>query len=897
MGWLGRLTGGLNALVRKRRVERELDEELRGYLDAAIEEKTRRGLPRAEALRAARAEMGSLDAVKDYTRDVGWEAWVEGVWRDGRYAVRTLRRSPGFTAVAVLTLSLGIGATTAIFSLLDTVIFKSLPVRNPEELVLVGGSQYPVFQAFRRHTDLFVDLCATSGVTPLDVEVQSGVKERTAVSLVSGSYFSTLGVQAAIGRALTVDQDGTPGAHPVAVASDRYWQRRFGGDPGILDRVVRISGTPISIIGVAPPGFFGEEVGVAPDLWVPLTMWGDVVPGRNLLQSPGTGWLRIIGRVPRGAPISGVQPTLTETFRQVLAEIFGPNMPQDVRRDTANANIRIEPAGRGLSSLRAQFMRPLQLMMGAVAVVLLIACANIANLLLARATARRREIDVRLALGMSRGRLFRQLLTESFVLAALGTGAGIGVAWLGREALLRLISADGSRLPVAVETDARLLLFVALMASVTTVLVGLAPAWHSARVSRVSSLGARRDGGGQPTGKLNSLMVVAQVALSLVLLTGAGLFLRTLANLRAIDLGFAPERLVVIDVHPQAAGYSGERAIALGRSLLERFRAVPGVSAVSLSEHGVLTGTTNGTNRLHPPGLAAGPDGFPQTRWDVVGPRYFSTMGTRLISGRDFSEEDRVGSPQVVAINEQMQRLFFPGVDPIGRQLVWGLGSESKPLEIVAVAADVKQSGPREGPQPRFYVPYLQMPQLRPAWALASTRFLVRTVASPGALAAVLRQQVAAQDPRLSVASLDIGPELVSRTLVRERMIAILLVGFGVLAVCLACVGVYGLIAYHVAQRTSEIGIRMALGARGTDVLRATLRRAALWTSTGVVLGVPLAMSASRLAQSLLFGLTGADTSALIGAAGLMIALGLVAAYIPARRASRVDPLVALRAD
>jgi predicted permease len=487
-------------------------------------------------------------------------------------------------------------------------------------------------------------------------------------------------------------------------------------------------------------------------------------------------------------------------------------------------------------------------------------------------------------------------LTESLVLAGLGGTVGIAFAWLGREALLRMISTDGSRLPVAVTTDARLLAFVAVTSSAAAILFGLAPAWQSARPAVVTSLSARGVAGGRSQ-RLSSLLVVAQVAVSLVLLMGAGLFLRTIANLRDVDLGFSPQHLLVFDVNPQEAGYRGERAIALTRRLFDRITALPGVLSASVSEHGVLMGSHNGTNLMRPMGLIAGPQGFPQIRWDVIGPRYFSTIGTPLVSGRNFSERDDVRSPLVVAINEEMARLFFAEENPIGRQLVWGTGSGQKAFEIVAVTRDVKEGGPRDGPHPRFYLPYFQLPVARPAWMLASTRFLVSTAANPAALAPVLRQLIPSEDPRLSIANLDIGPELVSRALVQERMVATLLVAFGVLAAGLACLGLYGLVAYNVAQRTSEIGIRMALGARRADVLRMTLRRGLVWIGVGLAAGIPLALFASRVAQGLLFGLSATDPGSLIGAAAVMSGMGLLAAYIPARRASRVDPLIALRGD
>jgi predicted permease len=408
---------------------------------------------------------------------------------------------------------------------------------------------------------------------------------------------------------------------------------------------------------------------------------------------------------------------------------------------------------------------------------------------------------------------------------------------------------------------------------------------------------ARREAGGAPGHRVSSILVVAQIAISLVLLMGAGLFLRTLANLRDVDLGFVSERLVVLDVNPQAAGYSGDRALALARRLLDGIGAVPGVSAVSLSEDALLMGRDSTTNLMRSRSFVAGPEGFPHTHWDVVGPRYFSTIGAPIVSGRDFSERDDAGSPLVIAINQEMARLFFGDADPIGQALVWGEGAEAKDFEIIAVTRDVKQSGPRDEPQPRFYLPYFQLPVSRSNWMMASTRFLVRTAADPAALAPTLRQLIPSVDPRLSVGSVDIGPELVTRTLVQERLIAALLVAFGALAIGLACLGLYGLIAYYAVQRTSEIGIRMALGAQPRDVVWVMLRRALVWIAAGIAVGIPLALSASGVAQRLLFGLNASDPGVLIAAAIVMAAMGVIAGYLPARRAARVDPLVALRCD
>jgi len=812
---------------------------------------------------------------------------------DLRHAFRTLLKNPGFTIVAVVTLALGIGATTAIFSLFDAVLLKSLPVKNPDELFIANAGHYGLYQALRKETDLFSDVTASGAIEELDTTIGRGAPDKTRVSLVSASYFSTLGVPAAMGRTFGAGDERPAGEPAIAVVSHAYWQQRLARDPAVVGRVMRVRSVPIEIVGVAPAGFFGEEVGASPDLWVPLTMWASIVPGRDLLNSPGTSWLRIIGRLKPGVSVAQAEARLTITFRRVLEGIFRPSTSSDIRRGIDESTLRLTPAGQGVSRLRGRFARPLELLLAAVILVLLISCANVANLLLARAASRRRGIDLRLALGMSRLRLVRQLMTESLVLSSMGAVLGLAFAWLGREALLRLVSADGSRAPVAVGTDVRLIAFVAVVAIATALLFGSVPAWRSLRTSLVTSLTARRGSGSRANHVVSPLLVVAQVAVSLVLLMGAGLFLRTLTNLRNVDLGFVPERLIVLNVNPQAAGYKGENALAISQRVLERLKTIPGVAAASYSENGVLFGRDSSTDLMRPEGFPAAPS-YPRARWDVVGPMYFSTMGIPLITGRDFTDRDSVSSLQVVAINETMARRFFPGANPVGRRLVWG---DDKPtdFEIIAVARDVKQGSPRDEPQLRFYLPYLQLPVTRPSWILASVQFLARTAADPAAMLPVLQRAVSLENARLTVNGAYVAPEMVERALVQERMIAKLSIAFGMLAVGLACIGLYGLIGYQVVQRTSEIGIRMALGAERADVLWATLRRALGWTAAGVVLGVPLALTASLAAESLLFGLTPMDVTSLSAAAAIMLMLGGLAAYIPARRAARVDPLVALR--
>jgi predicted permease len=450
------------------------------------------------------------------------------------------------------------------------------------------------------------------------------------------------------------------------------------------------------------------------------------------------------------------------------------------------------------------------------------------------------------------------------------------------------------RVPVPAQTDLRLLVFAAAVSMGTAIVFGSVPAWQSVRASLGTSLARRNTMIDRRAHLISPALVVAQVAVSLVLLMGAGLFLRTLTNLREVDLGFVPERLVVLDVNPRAAGYSIEQSAAVSHRILERLRALPGVTSASFSENGVMFGRDSSTNLIRPEGFAPAADGFPRAQWDVVGSGYFSTMGIALAAGRDFGDRDDESSPSVAAINEAMARQFFAGTNPIGRRLLWG-GDNQVGLEVIAVVRDVKHGSPRDVSHLRFYLPYRQLSKTRPSWDLASVQFFVRIRDDSDATRRLLATSVTAEDPRLSIESMRNGPELVERSLVQERMIATLSIAFSLLGVGLACIGLYGLIAYHVAQRTSEIGVRMALGASPAGVLWATIRRALVWTAGGILLGIPIALGASRLAESLLYGLSPRDTTTLAGAAILLIAFGLAAAYIPARRAANIDPLTALR--
>jgi predicted permease len=891
--WRYTLPLRLRSLFRRGVVDRELDEELQFHIEQQIEANVARGMTPDAARIAALRAMGGLEQRKEECRDTRRVRVIEDFLMDVRYALRTMRRAPAFSAVAVLSLALGFGANTAIFSLLDAVLLKSLPVHDPQRLfVFQSPGTYPVSQVFRQQRSL-VHVFASSGALALDVEAGAAPPERTAVALVSGSYFDVLGVRPLAGRTLTENDDRVPGAHPVAVASFAYWRRRFGGDPGLVGTSLWINGQPITILGVMPAGFFGERVGAAPDLWLPLSMWGEVVPGRNLLRSPGTSWLSLMGRLQPGVSRVQAETALTPLMRQALTDAFGPKIADDDRQDIARATVRLVPVNQASTRVRAEFSRPLQILMAVVALVLAIACANVANLLLARAVTRRREIAVRLAMGMRRGRLIRQLLAESLLLSGLAGLAGLVFAWWAREGLLALASADGSRLPVEAAFDARVLVFTGALAIGTGVLFGLAPARQSTHTDVATSLGNMRQTGGDGSRKdaLSAWLVAGQVALALVLVFGAALFLRTLGNLRHVNLGFAPERLVILDMAAKPAAYRDVEYATVCRRLLQQMATLGGVASVTMSENGALAGRDSGTNRMRPEDFVPGAEGIPQARYDMVGPEYFGTMGISRLAGRDIDAGDEASAPRVVAINEHMARRFYGTRNPVGSRMLWGIGDSQRAYEVIAVVRNVKHRGLRDEDELRFYVPYFQHPERQ----LAGARFIVRTTAAPEALVDRLRQTIRAEDKRLSIGSVDVATDLVDRTLVRERMIATLSLAFGALALVLACVGLYGLIAYRVARRTREIGVRMAFGAARRSVLAMVVRQDLALVLAGILAGVPLALAASRLARSMLFGVSAADAATLAGSIAAIALAGLLAGLVPAWRATRIDPATALR--
>jgi predicted permease len=885
-----RLTAGLRGMFHKTHIEREMDEELRGYLDTAADQKVLAGLSREEATRAARVEMGSAEAVKDRIRDVGWESLVESFLQDLRYAGRMLCSSPGFAAVAVLTLALGIGANTAIFTLVDAVLLTALPVENPQQLVLLdvmtarGEKQnlsYPLFERIRDEVDAFSGVfAALDGVIRMDVAGpgSGGRSEEARVQLVSGEYFPVLGVRALMGRTLAPD-DNRPGGEPgVAVLSYGFWKRRFAGDSAVVGASLVIKRQPVTIVGVTPEGFFGESVGRAPDIWVPLVMQPRFDRGMSLLERPNVGWLRVVGRLRPGTTESTADAALALPVTRIQSETT------DFSKYARRITLRTSDGSRGLPDFRERFSLPLRILAGIVAIVLLIACANVANLLLARATARQREMGVRLAIGAGRRRLVRQLFTESLLLAALGSVLGLLVAWWGSRVLLVLASSDATPIPIDVAPNAHVLAFTSTLSLVTVVIFGLAPALTVSRVDVGTAL--KLNAGTQTRARLSRTLLIIQVALSLVLLTGAALFGQTLRNLRMRDLGFAADALVEVRIAPQASGYKADQFPDLSLRLVDRLESAPGVESAAFTHAGFGSGIST-TCCVAVAGYTHAPGEDRQIRTLGVGPGYFQTMRLPLLRGRDFTAQDGQADPNkisVAVVNEAFVRRYVEERDPLGARLGWGNPPNVKyAIEIVGVVRDAVYEDLREEIKPLIYYPF--------SWG---DTFIVRAAGPPDAVMATLRREVQAVDGTLEYSMRTVADAL-DRAVVREKLLSRLSTFFGVLATVLAGVGLYGLMAYAVVRRTREIGIRMALGAARGVLLRAELRSAIRLVAVGIAMGVPIALAVGRLIRSQLFGISGADPITFAVATAVLALVAGVAAYLPARRASRVDPMIALR--
>jgi len=1018
------------SLFRRRQLEARLDEELDFHLEMEAREHEARGMSPQAARRAARlafAPGGSLEPLKEEVRARRGVPALETLGQDLRYAVRMMRKSPGFTAVALLSLAFGVGTNCAIFSVVDALLLKPLPVAAAERLVFLEQNwrrgpmplfSYPAWRLLQQSTPVcsgvlamtadFVavvrplaapvplgppaaaPLAPAPAVGPLAIATPAGAAsaasgagealETANVQLVSGNFFSTLGAGMAVGHAFTAADDAVPGGQPLAVISYGYWQRRFGRDPHAVGRALLVNGVPVTVVGVARRGFQGAIADAAPDVFLPVTLSevvkhqggmesdGPEIPGRPIFEQVNDHWLVLLARRQPGVGVERASAMLNLLFQRDkaarLATRSGAGADDD-RRELMAESVLLKPAARGLSHSRGEFTQPLLVLTAVAGLVLLISCANVANLLLARADRRQKEMALRLGIGASRGRLLRQLLTESLLLAGLGGALGVACAGWGSRLLLGLASRSAEPIPLDVGLDWRMLVFALGVALATGIGFGLAPALQATRVDLAASLkegagaiggvagtrggaggaggtgGNRRLGWGRGPrgGRFGRMLVAAQIGLSLVLLIGAGLFLGSLRNLMEVDTGVVSHSLVLMHINPHLLGYDDARLTALYPRLVERLEAVPGVRSASLSNLRLLSGSSWDENVVLP-GYVARPDEDTDAQLRVVTPRYFETLGLPLIAGRAFGPADRQGAPKVAIVSEAMVRRFWPrgaraGADAaapaaanaaaaskrasspemasvLGQRFGFGPPANSRDYEIVGVVRDVRSIRLGDAPMPTAYLPVAQRPGAKIADVEVRLAGNQRGVPRPATgeaaagaagaegplqlgVAAALRRAIAEVEPNLPVFSVMTMSEQVERSLARERAVARLTGFFGVLALLLAAMGLYGVMSYSVARRTNEIGLRMALGAPRGQVVGLVMRDIVRLVAAGVAAGLIAAAATTRLAASLLFGLSAHDPATVAAATLAMVAVALAAGFLPARRAAETDPMVALR--
>ena len=898
-GWSQRFAG----LFRKPRRDAEFAAELESHLQLHIEDNLRAGMTPEAARRDAIMKLGGVEQTKEKYRDHRGLAFLEALLQDLGYALRTFRRNPGFTSVVALTLALGIGANTAIFSLMNAVLLQSLPVRNPGELVVVQYSDpqsgrenedfsYPMYQALRNKNSVLAGTVCRSGVS-FNATYASQSEQATG-EMVSGNYFEVLGVRPWIGRLFTQEDDRVPGAHPVAVLSYGYWQTRFGGDASIIGKEILLDAKPMTVIGVTASDFFGTQIAYNPQIRVPMMMATVFKPiPANRLQSPRHRWLTIMARRKEGVTVSQAQASLDVLYHQVLEEELdglGSKVTAHDKERVLSTRIVLQSGRQGFAHLQAEMGRPIILLFGVAAIVLLVACANIANLLLARTAKRKKEVAVRLAIGAGPRRLIRQWLTESVLLALLGGAAGMLFAvWLN-AALIRFLPAS-LRVDLKAPMDTSVLAFSLLTSIATGLLFGLAPAMQISRSSvtaamhdRVSLVSSERR-----TISLRSALVFAQVALSLPLLIGAGLFLHSLQNLRGINLGFVKENVFLANLNPSLNGYTTDHIRALYGDLLARVRSLADVRAASLTTSSPISGSWDQLG-VRVEGYQPGQDENMSPNAAVVSPGYFATMEIPFVAGRDFTEQDNASRTKVVIVNQTFARYFFGSSNPIGKHM----STNDEPgapldMEIVGLVEDAKYVRLNEKPRRHFYAPLAQEPRL------FDMTLQVRTTGDSRRIADLVRDQVRELDPNLPIYATTTLQVQIDDSLTGERLTTWLSSAFGILATLLAALGLSGVVAFSVARRTQEIGIRVALGARRNDILRLILTQTAPPVVLGLAVGLATAFALSRLLSGMLYEVRPSDPLTYAMASLLLGGVAALSAYWPARRAANIDPLTALR--
>ncbi len=885
----------LRSLFRRQRVETELDEELRDHLERRTEEGIASGLSPSQARRLALLELGGVEQRKEDCRDARGLRWLEEFLQDLRYGFRLLRKNPGFSAIVILALALGLGANTALFSLFNGVLLRTLPVRQAEQLVVLSVSNersasitsfsYPMYRQLRDQNTVFSGLLAQAGAEMN--ATYAGESEKARGELVSGNYFETLGVQPWLGRLFSSADDRTPGAHAVAVLSYDYWQHRFGGDAGVVGAKVILNDRPMTVIGVTPPNFYGTDLSTAVDIRVPMMMTTIFRPfPANRLQNPGHQWLEILARRKAAVSTPQAEAGLDVLYRQLHQNEL-EQLPPAAQRTALTSHIKLLPGSQGLRQMQEQFERAILVLFGITIVILLITCANLANLFLARNAARSHEIAMRVALGATRRRLIRQWLTESLLFALLGGGLGVVVAIWTQSALLRFLPASGRMNLGPAALDPTVFGFALAAALVTAILFGLLPALQISRGATTTQGDVRVAGSDMAPRRFRGALVSFQIALSLPLLVGAGLFLHSLRNLKAIAPGFDESQVVLASLNPSLNGYPPERIRALYDEFLTRVRGLPGVRSAALAVGVVLSGGWDALN-VQVEGYQAREDEDMNPYANTISPDYFPTMRMPIVAGRDFTEHDNLQSNNVGIINQTMARYFFGERNPIGKK--FGTESSAPPdIEIIGVVQDAKYVSLKEKPQRHFYLPVAQQPRL------FDLTLHVRTTSDARLFVSLLRQTLQQIDPNVPLYDVKTMAGQLDESLARDRLITWLSTAFGVLAALLAALGLYGVIAFSVAQRTREIGIRMALGAQRFDVLRLVLQQVVLLVLLGLALGTTISLGGVRLLGNLLYGIEATDPLAFVGATLLLIGAAALAALYPARRAASVNPTLALR--
>ena len=866
--------------------EDAMNDEMRFHLESRAADLVRRGLSPADAARQARLEFGSLEKQKDEARASVGLRILDDIAGDLRYAVRTFAANKAFALTAVVTLALGIGANTAIFNLMDALVLRWLPVSRPQDLLMLQlagpGAQtgdpsvsYPLVQALDDRREIFA---AAAGYSGSRFTVGSGASmANVRGAMVTGAFYETLGLTPVAGRLLS-RADDTPGAPLMAVISYGYWERAFARDPSIVGRTLVVNGVPTEIVGVSPRGFSGANVGATADLTLSVSAIAGVEPQARGLLGPGNSWLRVLARPQPGVSPAEAAARLTAAWPEIAVRAIDPRWSPTRKASIAGARPLLVPGGTGWTWMRAIYVEPLQILMGVVAVVLLIACANVASLMLARAGARRKEFAVRLAIGAGRGRLVRQLLVESVVLALAGAAGGLVLARSTGDLIVSVISTPQTNLAFDLTPSWHVFVFTTAVALATALIFGIAPAIQATSISATQAL---KDDQRTATSRSRLLpsLVAAQMALSLVLLIGAGLFLRTLRNLQTLDAGFQPNGVLFVELE--------RRPDVVPLSILDDIRRLPGVVSASLSTHTPLSGST-----WSEPAVPVG-QVLPERDTAVfigASPDFFGTLQMRLAAGREFTIDDSAQSDPVAIVNERYAEVYFGRGSPVGRRLSAKINGRKVELQIVGVVNDAKTHGLRRPAPATVFVPYAQ---------LTGTSFAnieIRTAASIAELGPPLTRLLQPLQPNHPIEIARLSAQADS-ALVQERMMATLASGFGLLALVLAAVGIYGLLSYAVARRRREIGIRMALGAQPRGVIALMLRGARVPVLIGILAGAPAAWLVSRSIQSMLFGLTPLDPIAIGGAIVVLAVIAHLAAYLPARRAARVDPLVALKCE